>query len=51
MPTTHLYLIRHGQSEANLPGCFLGHGERLTMAAYSTDHFIGGPVTALPDSV
>lgn len=25
--TTHLYLIRHGQSEANLRGCFLGHGD------------------------
>ena len=27
MPTTHLYLIRHGQSEANLRDCFLGHGD------------------------
>ena len=27
MPTTQLYLIRHGQSEANLRSCFLGHGD------------------------
>ncbi len=27
MPTTHIYLIRHGQSEANLRDCFLGHGD------------------------
>jgi len=25
--STQLYLIRHGQSEANLRDCFLGHGD------------------------
>lgn len=27
MSATELYLIRHGQSEANLQACFLGHGD------------------------
>ena len=27
MPNTHIYLIRHGQSLANLQACFLGHGD------------------------